>query len=284
MPVYERGYTHWESTGGRTYPPWWVIARRGITEPLRSRWFLLLLVLAWIPAVVKGTIIYVKARTGNLLDLLGGGWASLSGDGVLAFIEGQRFFVFLLMAIVGARLIAMDRRDNGLALYFSRPLGMFDYIAGKTLIILFYYLCVTLFPVYALCVFGYLVSAGITGVNTLVVIPLQTTLFCLLAGVGMSLVLLAFSSVGKRTIFITVWWTILFMGSEAISALFSAGGFNWLEFLNFAGQYHNTGSLLLGTDPRLDIAQGVSVLSTLLYAALALLILRRFVRPVEVVS
>jgi hypothetical protein len=238
MPVYERGYTHWESTGGRTYPPWWVIARRGITEPLRSRWFLLLLVLAWIPAVVKGTIIYLKARTGNLLDLLGGGWASL----------------------------------------------MFDYIAGKTLIVLFYYLCVTLFPVYALCVFGYLVSAGTTGVNTLVVIPLQTTLFCLLAGVGMSLVLLAFSSVGKQTIFITVWWTILFMGSAAISALFAAGGFNWLELLNFAGQYHNAGSLLLGTEPRLDIAPVVSMLSTLLYAVLALLILRRFVRPVEVVS
>ena len=127
-------------------------------------------------------------------------------------------------------------------------------------------------------------SAGTTGVNTLVVIPLQTTLFCLLTGVGMSLVLLAFSSVGKRTIFITVWWTILFMGSEAISALFAAGGFNWLEFLNFAGQYHNAGSLLLGTDPRLDIVPVVSMLSTLLYAVLALLILRRFVRPVEVVS
>lgn len=284
MPVYERGYTHWESTGGRTYPPWWVIARRGIVEPLRSRWFLLLLILAWIPAVVKGTIIYVRARTGNLLDLLGGGWASLSGDGVLSFIEGQRFFVFLILAVVGARLIAKDRRDNGLSLYFSRPLGLTDYLAGKTLIVLFFYFCVTLFPVYALCLFGYLVSSGTTGIETLVVIPLQTTVFCLFAGIGIALVLLAFSSAGKRTIFITVWWTILFMGSEAISALFVAGGYDWLEFLNFAGQYHNAGSLVLATEPRLDIAPAVSLLLTIVYAALALLALRRNVRPVEVVS
>ena len=30
MPVYDRGYTHWEPSGRPSYPAWWVIARRGI--------------------------------------------------------------------------------------------------------------------------------------------------------------------------------------------------------------------------------------------------------------
>ena len=39
-----------------------------------------------------------------------------------AIVESQRFFVFLFTAIMGASLIARDRRENGLSLYFSRPL------------------------------------------------------------------------------------------------------------------------------------------------------------------
>ena len=35
-------------------------------------------------------------------------------------------------------LIATDRRDNGLSLYFYRPLGLASYLAGKVLIIAFF--------------------------------------------------------------------------------------------------------------------------------------------------
>ena len=57
MPVYERGYKHWEPSGRRAAPPWWVIARRGIAEPLKRRGFLFLLMIAWVPAIVKGGIL-----------------------------------------------------------------------------------------------------------------------------------------------------------------------------------------------------------------------------------
>ena len=30
MPVYERGYKHWQPSERKAVPPWWVIARRGI--------------------------------------------------------------------------------------------------------------------------------------------------------------------------------------------------------------------------------------------------------------
>jgi len=158
VPVYERGYTHWEPSGRQAWPAWWVIAKRGIIEPLKRRWLLLLVLLAWVPAIVKGGIIYFKLKAGDLVDVLGGGWTSIDPAGFLAFIEGQRFFVFVLLAITGAGLISTDRRDNGLSLYFSRPLGLRDYLGGKTLIVIFYYCMVTLFPVWALCIFAWLIA------------------------------------------------------------------------------------------------------------------------------
>ncbi len=284
MPVYDRGYTHWEPSGGRALPAWLVIARRGIIEPLKRRMLLLLLVLAWLPAFGKGVVIYLKLRAGELTDLIGGDWSSIDAGGFLSFLEWQRFFVFTFLAIIGAGLIASDRRDNGLSLYFSRPLDLPSYVGGKTLIILFYYFMVTLFPVYALCLFSYLIAPDATGMSMLLLTPLRATLYCALSGISMALVLLSFSSMGTRSIFVMVWWTILIWGTEAIGAIARGLGKNSFEALNFLGQYHNAGSLLFGADPSLGINPWISLVVVTVWTALAVFVLRKNIRPVEVVS
>ena len=204
----------------------------------------MLMLLGWIPAIVKGGIIYFKLKAGDIADLLGGGWTSIEPEGFLAFIEGQRFFVFVFLAIVGAGLVATDRRDNGLSLYFSRPLGLNSYIGGKALIVIFYYCLITLFPVYALCIFSYLIAPEATGMDLLLLTPLRATVYCLLTGGSISLVLLAFSSLGTRSIFVMVWWTIMVSGTETIGAIAEGLGKGSLQAVNFLGNYHNAGSLL----------------------------------------
>jgi len=284
MPVYDRGYTHWEPSEGRAWPAWWVIARRGIAEPLRRRWLLMLMLLGWIPAIVKGGIIYFKLKAGDIADLLGGGWTSIEPEGFLAFIEGQRFFVFVFLAIVGAGLVATDRRDNGLSLYFSRPLGLNSYIGGKALIVVFFYCLITLFPVYALCLFSYLIAPEATGMDLLLLTPLRATVYCLLTGGSISLVLLAFSSLGTRSIFVMVWWTIMVSGTETIGAIAEGLGKGSLQAVNFLGNYHNAGSLLFASGARLEVNPWVSLLIVTAWTALAILVLRNRIRPVEVVS
>ena len=284
MPVYERGYTHWEPSQRRAWPAWWVIAKRGILEPLRKRWLLLLIIMAWVPAIVKGGIIYFKLKAGNLADLLGGGWASIEPEGFLIFIEKQHFSVFVLLAIVGSGLIASDRRDNGLSLYFSRPLGLASYVGGKTLIVLFYYCLVTLLPVYALSLFAYLIAPEATGMQMLLLTPLRATVYCVIAGTSMGLVLLAFSSLGKRSIFVMVWWTIMVTGTETIGAIAQGLHGDAFQAIKFMGQYHNAGSWLFSSPARLDISPGVSLAVVAAWTILALWVLRRQIRPVEVVS
>lgn len=284
MPVYERGYTHWEPSERRALPAWLVIAKRGIAGPLKLRWLLFLILIAWVPAIVKGGIIFFKLKAGDIVDLAGGEWTSIDPAGFLNFLEKQRFAAFLLMAITGAGLIATDRRDNGLSLYFSRPLGLSSYLAGKVVIVLFFYFAVTLAPVLVLCLFAYLIAPDATGMDLLLVTPLRTIVYCVLSGTSLSLVLLAFSSLGQRSIFVMVWWTILVMGTDAIAAAASGVGQNSLELLNFFGQYHNAGALLFGTSARLGVSSWLSLAVALIWTALAILVLRKRIRPVEVVS
>jgi len=288
MPVYDRGYTHWESSGRRSYPAWWVIARRGIVQPWKSRGMLtlllLLLVMSWIPAIVKGVIIYVKLKAGDVVDLIGGGYTSIDPPGFLNYLDKQHFFVFVIMAIVGAGLVATDRRDNGLSLYFSRPLGLRTYVAGKTIILLFYYALVTFVPAVALCIFAYLIDPEAVGSELLLLTPLRLLVYCGLAGTSMSLVLLAFSCLGKRSIFIMVWWTVMVMGTKTLGAIAGAFDKGGLQLLDFMGQYDNAGTFLFGADPSLDVSRVLSLLVVIGWSALAIWVLRARIRPVEVVA
>lgn len=65
------------------------------------------------------------------------------GSNILAYVN-KRFFEWmtlwatLMAAIAGAPLIAEDRRARALPLYFSRPLGHLQYVAGKFLTVAFF--------------------------------------------------------------------------------------------------------------------------------------------------
>lgn len=284
MPVYDRGYVHWEPSEARAWPAWWVIARRGIAQPLRNRWLFVLLLGTWIMPIIKGAMIYTKLRAGDVVDLIGGGWANIDPPAFLALIEHQRFFVFVLLAIAGAGLVANDRRDNGLSLYFSRPLGLRSYLGGKALIVMFFYFMVTLAQIYALCIYAFFIAADSSITEQLLLTPLRATLYCVFTGGSMSLVLLALSSMGTRSIFVMVWWAVLVQGTEVIGNI--AAGFNQdsLQIVNFFGQYHNVGALFFGAEPRLGFSPWISLLVVLGWTALAALVLKRRIKPVEVVS
>jgi len=114
--------------------------------------------------------------------------------------------------------------------------------------------------------------------------PLRATVYCLLAGASISLVLLAFSSLGKRSIFVMVWWTIMVSGTETIAAIAEGLGKGSVQAVNFLGNYHNAGSLIFSSGPRLEVNPWVSLAIVIAWTAAAVLVLRSRIRPVEVVS
>lgn len=285
MPVHERGYTRWRRSGQPADPAWWVIARRGLAAPLKRRWNLLLLFVAWVPAVVKAVMIYIRSRTGDMASLvIQSDWSSISAAGALSFWDWQRFFVFLALAITGAGLVARDRRENGLALYFSRPLGLADYLVGKSLVVAGAYLMVTLLPALALCLFSYLIDPAAAGLEMLLWTPARLVAFGVLSGAGLALVMLALSSMATRTVLVVVWWTVIAIGGDIVGHMGQGLGAPNLQFVNFLKHWQNAGSLVLASGPRLPVSPWISLALLAVVVAAAVTVLRRRIRPVEVVT
>ena len=70
---------------------------------------------------------------GDLMSAMVTGVVGNAHSALANFIGVQLVLVALLLAIVGAGLIAEDRRTGAMELYFSRPLTRRDYIVGKVL-------------------------------------------------------------------------------------------------------------------------------------------------------
>lgn len=112
-----RGYARWEGQTSARGWRWWVIARGNLALALANRWTKVVLVASLIPGVILSGITYF------LLPL-----SAVALDGVL---DATAVFAFLVAALVGARLVADDRRQGAFLAHFSRPVTRLDYLAGK---------------------------------------------------------------------------------------------------------------------------------------------------------
>ena len=68
------------------------------------------------------------------------------------FLELQIWVCLILCVVVGAGLVAEDRRTNALEMYLSRPLSVWQYVLGKLGIIGFFLALITVLPVCLLIV------------------------------------------------------------------------------------------------------------------------------------
>lgn len=109
------------------------------------------------------------------------------------------FYSLLLAAVVGAPLIAEDRRAHALPLYFSRPIGHVDYVVGKLLTLVFYLGLFFFLPPITI----YLLDIGFTDEEGAAVARLPVMLNALLpaavAVITLGSVALGASSLSRRT-------------------------------------------------------------------------------------
>src|SRR5262245_63684234 len=145
-PIHDQGYRRY---GGQRTPPgraWSVIAKAGIRTMLSKRSFIALLLLAWLPFVVRAAQIYAAA------NLPQAGFLAPDARMFRQFLEQQEVFLFFITVFVGSGLIATDRRANALQIYLSKPLTQFEYIFGKLAILMSFLLLVTWVPAVLLLV------------------------------------------------------------------------------------------------------------------------------------
>ena len=279
MPIHDQGYQRYAGSRARTGAAWQVIAKAGLRSVLVERKFLGLLLVAWLPFLVRAVQVYIAANFQQASFL------APKGETFREFLETQSVFVFFITIYVGSGLIAADRRANALQLYLAKPLSRWEYVAGKLAVLFTLLLFVTFVPALALL----LVQIGFAGSLTFVrqnlyLLP-AITLYSLAQVLLASSTMLALSSLSKSSRFVGVLYAgLIFFTAALFNAVRGITGKAWLVWLSPSDVMEQLGDVIFRLPPRFDMPGWLAAVVVLVLIGGSALVLERRVRAVEVVS
>jgi ABC-type transport system involved in multi-copper enzyme maturation permease subunit len=259
-----------------------VIAVNGLRSLARRRAFLFLMILAWIPAIVRGVQIYAAANVPSSAQI---GFLTISASTFRDFLNQQEPFVFFITVYVGSGLIADDLRARALQLYLSRPLTRTQYIAGKAAIVMAALASVTWLPAMLLLFLVPVFAGNMTFVaQHLYLIP-AISAYAVIHITLSTFMILALSSLSNSRWFVAVMYAGLAFFTHALFGVIGAAVdgtmFSWVSiFANLT----QIGDVLFRSVPRYDTPPAVSAAVLTIAIAGSAYVLSRRIRAVEVVT
>ena len=259
----------------------WPITREALRLILARRWFLALLVAAWLPFVVQVIRIYVVTRFPEANRIL-----PVDGRLFGELLAWQALFTMFITIFGGAGLIANDLRTGAILVYLSRPLTRRDYVIGKLGVLLALNLAVTLLPGLMLYLVALSLAPDLFWKWSLAWIAPAVVAQSLAISIVMSLVALAVSSLSRSARVAGLGFFGLLVGLEvARGILYALYRRPETALLSLQADLRSLGVALFGLTERavtLPWAYAVAVLAAVCGACL--LILRSRVRAVEIVQ
>lgn len=156
-------------------------------------------------------------QAGGKTELRHGIWSWLL---MTFFRYPQGTAMLFLIGIVAPGLISRDVRSRAFLMYFSRPIGRFEYIIGKAMVPTTFLLLITTIPALCLYVFGVMLSPTFSVTFATWDLPFRiiAASFCLIIPtVSIALML---SSVTQESRFATfAWFTVWALGHAAWFAI-----------------------------------------------------------------
>jgi ABC-2 type transport system permease protein len=282
MPIHRERYRRREGGVDLRGGAWAVIAANGLRTLVRKRAFLFLMILAWIPVVVRGVQIWAAANVPGMSQI---GMLAVTPGMFRDFLNQQEILVFFLTVYVGSGLIADDIRANALQLYLSRPITRTQYVAGKAAILMAALAAVTFIP--AMLLFLLVPAfAGSTSFlrENLLLIPAISAYSVIQITLSAFLVL-ALSSLSKSRWFVSILYAGLAFFTHAVFGVLGASingsSFSWVSIF---ANVRQVGDVLFRMPPRHDTHPLVSATVIVLVVAASALVLRRRIRAIEVVT
>jgi ABC-2 type transport system permease protein len=279
MPIHAQGYRRY---GGARAPHgrgWVVIAVTGIRARLRQRRFLALLIMSWLPFVVRTVQIYAAVNLPQAAFL-----APTPGM-FRQFLSQQQIFVFFMTVYGGAGLIANDRRANALQIYLSKPLTRAQYVMGKLAILSIFLLLITWMPAVALLLVQVILAGSLTFFTTNIHLLPAITIFSVVEVVVVATVMLALSSLSKSSRYVGILYALLLFFSEAIFLVLRVvTGGTELAWISLPINLNQLGDVIFGLPPRYDTSLPLSFLVIVVLVAASVVVLARRVQGVEVIT
>ena len=180
---------------------WWIIARSTAQLALKKRGFWFVVLLAALPYVFYGLMLYVQSRSplGRLpepLQLTAPGQL-YSGTIYLAYNGQQFLLLFIVAMMVGPSVIAADNQANALQVYLSKPITKADYLLGKWMGIFLVVFAVGAAPailLYLYCLISY-IGEGFIRESPLLIVRLLAA--CAIPGIVHASLLVGISAWSK---------------------------------------------------------------------------------------
>lgn len=233
MAVYKRRYNSYTGSLTPERSRFFVLTRYAFADLLKSRVFVLLLVLAFVPTLGFGAYIFLANNQSVqlLLQMRGNGIFSIDAEFFIILVTVQTQLAFLLTCWVGPVLISGDLTNGALPLFLSRPFGRPEYVLGKLAVLALLLSAVTWVPSLLLWGLQAGLAKGWLWSHLWMVIPI---VFCSAIWIlVLSLLALAVSAWVKLRIVATGVIFIAFSVPAGLGELFNAiMGTYWGHLLN----------------------------------------------------
>jgi ABC-2 type transport system permease protein len=279
-PVHDQSYRHYQGKREPHGRGWLVIAGVGIRAVLAKKMFLGLLLVAWVPFLVRTVQIYLVTMYPQAGEIL-----PLNARMFESFVEGQGLFAFFVTVYVGSGLIANDRRANALQVYLSKPILRIEYIAGKLAVLAAFLLGVTFVPSVLLLVMQVVLSGSLEFIRQNPVIVPAIVLASLIRVIVASATMLALSSLSRSARYVAVMYTGVIFFSEAMYGVLAfVTGSSRVAWVSITGNFDVVTDAIFRQTPRYDTPVAVSFIVLVALVAVSISVLERSVRGVEIVS
>jgi len=279
VPIHDQGYRRY---GGRREPhgrTWWVIAKAGLMERLRERKFLGLLLVAWLPFIVRAVQMYLAANIPQAAML------APTASTFREFIDQQSIFVFFITIYVGSGLIANDRRANALQIYLSKPLTRVEYVAGKLATLVMLLAAVTWVPGMLLLLLQLLFAGNFTFLRANLFLFPAITLFSAILVLLSAFSMLALSSLSKSRRFVAMMYAgLIFFTAAMYQALREMTGSRAWAVISPEDVLDVMAAVIFRSPGTPSIPMWGALLVIVVLIGASLWILERRVRGVEVVT
>lgn len=306
MPVYERGYRHFEGERSVRLLRFAPIAGNGFRLAMRSKLFLFLVVIpSQISFVVGTVVVYIFFQQAPAM-LEASGTSDFKSLFVLAEAQSRigpplywgiqtiqaNFWIPIVGALLAGRLVAADAQSNALEVYFSRPITRFDYALGKFLTAFGFLLYVTFVPPFGVWCAACLLAPSVSYFEMTSSIGLGIALNALLVSSVSAVLMLGLSSASKKPRFAAALFVGVMIFSHVASQILIEsvrlpGCYLVSIFQNFQNVgYELVSPELVGELTRRSVdlpprAQSAAVLAAIIVFSLVLFVRR--LRAVEIV-
>jgi hypothetical protein len=235
MPIFDQGYQHWQGQLSGHGARWLAVARHGVRTQLKNRFVRLLLLVAWIPALALVTFLslwgLLEQQAESVVSIL----QRLLPPEMLAqprdfraavwtvaytyFFKAELTCSLFLVMIVGPNLVSRDLRFNALPLYLSRPVRRVDYFFGKLGVIGFFIAATVVVPAVGAYVLGVAFSLDLGVIRDTHRLLWGGIAYGLVITVASGTLMLALSSLSRRSIYVGIAWAGIIFLSHMLSSI-----------------------------------------------------------------